>query len=94
MEPQPGRYPDNPQPISHDKDPEADEQIGAKLAALGGEIEEGTAEIVGGVGQLALGMASLFSRVFGVNPDNSQDQSEELLRSQEPPSTQDQQPTP
>ena len=71
MEPLPGRNPDNPQPISHEEDPEADEQAGAKLEALGGEIEEGTAEIVGGVGQLALGMASMFARVFGVNPENS-----------------------
>ena len=62
MEPQPGHHVENPQP---------DQQIGAKLEKLGSDIEEGTAEIVGGVGQLALGLASMFARVFGVNPDNS-----------------------
>jgi len=63
MEPQPGRQ---------SEDPQTDQQTGVKLEKLGNEIEEGTAELAGGVGQLALGMASLFARVFSVNPDNSQ----------------------
>ena len=71
MEPLPGHNPDSLQPVDHEERPEPDGQNGVKLEQLRNEIEEGAAEIVGGVGQLALGLASMFARVFGVNPDNS-----------------------
>jgi len=63
MEPQPTHLPEDPQP---------DQQTGVKLEKLGRDIGNGAAELAGGVGQLALGLASMFARVFRVNPDNSQ----------------------
>ena len=71
MEPIPGRHPDSLQPVDHEERPKPAEQTGVKLEKLGDEIEEGVADLAGGVGQLALGLASMFARVFGVNPDNS-----------------------
>ena len=72
MEPQPGHHPETPQ---------QDQQNGAKLENLGSEIEEGVAELAGG---LVESLRS-FAHLFGVHPDNPQELTKVSSETQEPP---------